>query len=175
MKLAIGLSLGAVFGALLQLSGASSHTKIIRALRLKDLTIMKLILAAIGAGVMGVHLLDVFGLAHMKVKDLYLPGLVLAGLIFGVGFAVAGYCPGTALAAAAEGKPDAWATVVGGLLGALVFAFLAPELELLLVGMGQYGPVTLQGSLGLPGLFLAAPLSALCWWLATRLPTGGVQ
>ena len=127
LTLALGLALGAFFGALLQLSGASSHTKIVNALRLKDLTIMKLILVAIGVGLMGVHLLDSFGLANMKVKELYLLGIVMAGAIFGVGFALTGYCPGTALAACAEGKPDAWVTVLGGLCGALAFAFIFPE------------------------------------------------
>ena len=173
MKLLLGLILGAAFGAVIQLSGASSHTKITNALRLKDLTIMKLILTAIGVGLIGVHLLDALGLANMKVKDLYLPGLVVAGLIFGVGFAVTGYCPGTALAAAAEGKPDAWATVLGGLLGALVFAFMFPDLETYLLSFGQYGPVTIHGSFGIQGLLLAAPLGALCLWLAAKLPAGG--
>ena len=173
MKLLLGLTLGAAFGAVIQLSGASSHTKIINALRLKDLTIMKLILTAIGVGLIGVHLLDALGVANLKVKDLYLPGLVVAGLIFGVGFAVTGYCPGTALAAAAEGKPDAWATVLGGLLGALVFAFMFPDLEAFLLSIGQYGPVTIHGSFGIPGLLLAAPLGALCLWLAAKLPAEG--
>jgi len=173
MKLLLGLTLGAAFGAVIQLSGASSHTKIINALRLKDLTIMKLILTAIGVGLIGVHLLDALGVANLKVKDLYLPGLVVAGLIFGVGFAVTGYCPGTALAAAAEGKPDAWATVLGGLLGALVFAFMFPDLEAFLLSIGQYGPVTIHGSFGIQGLLLAAPLGALCLWLAAKLPAGG--
>jgi uncharacterized protein len=170
MKLMLGLVLGALFGAVLQLSGASSHTKIINALRLKDLTIMKLILTAIGVGLIGVHLLDAFHLAHMKVKDLYLPGLVVAGLIFGVRFAVAGYCPGNALAAAAEGKPDAWATIAGGLFGALIFAFAFPELESLLGGLGRYGPVTIHGSLEAPGIVLAAPAGLLFLWGAAKLP-----
>lgn len=170
MNLLLGLVLGALFGAVLQLSGASSHTKIINALRLKDLTIIKLILTAIGVGLIGVHLLDAFGLANMKVKVLYVPGLVVAGLIFGVGFAVAGYCPGTALAAAAEGKPDAWATVLGGLLGALIFAFVFPDLESFLVAFGQYGPVTVHGALGVPGLMLAAPAGLCCLWGAAKLP-----
>ena len=84
MKLLLGLALGATFGAVLQLSGASSHTKITNALRLRDLTIIKLILVAIGVGLIGVHLLDAVGLANMKVKDLYLPGVAIAGLIFGL-------------------------------------------------------------------------------------------
>jgi uncharacterized protein len=173
MKLLLGLIMGGAFGAVLQLSGTSSHTMITNALRLKDLTIIKLILTAIGVELIGVHLLDALGMANMKVKDLYLPGMVVAGLIFGVGFAVTGYCPGTALAAAAEGKPDAWATVLGGLLGALVFAFMFPDLETYLLSLGRYGPVTIHGSFGIQGLLLAAPLGALCLWLAAKLPAGG--
>ena len=173
MKLLVGLVLGASFGAVLQLSGASSHTKITNTLRLKDLTIMKVILTAIGVGLLGVHLLDAAGWAHMNVKDLYLPGVALAGGIFGVGFAVSGYCPGTALAAAAEGKPDAWATIMGGLVGALVFAFIFPELEEHLLSIGRFGPVTVQGALGIPGIWLAAPLAVGCCYLAFRLSGPG--
>jgi uncharacterized membrane protein YedE/YeeE len=176
LTLALGLLLGAAFGALLQLSGASSHTKIVNALRLKDLTIMKLILMAIGVGLMGVHLLDLFGLANMKVKELYLLGIILAGVIFGVGFALTGYCPGTALAACAEGKPDAWVTVLGGLCGALVFAFMFPEVEESLLTVGRYGPVTIPGLIGIYGMWIAAPLGIVCIWLAIRLPEqGGAQ
>ena len=173
MKLLLGLVLGVAFGAVLQLSGASSHTKITNALRLKDLTIIKLILAAIGVGLIGVHLLDTFGLANMKVKDLVLPGVAIAGLIFGVGFAVAGYCPGTALAAAAEGKIDAWFTVAGGLWGAVIFAFLYPDLEGALLSVGQFGPITLHQALGISVMVIALPLGVLCLWVAMRLPEPG--
>jgi uncharacterized membrane protein YedE/YeeE len=173
MKLLLGLFLGAAFGAILQLSGASSHTKIIGTLRLKDFTIMKLIMTAIGVGLIGVHALDALGVAHMKVKDLYLPGIVVAGLIFGVGFAITGYCPGTALAAAAEGKPDAWMTIVGGLFGGLTFAFLWPNLESSLASLGGFGPVTIHGSFGINGLLIALPLGGLCLWGAAKLPGPG--
>ncbi|MFO0707803.1 MAG: YeeE/YedE thiosulfate transporter family protein [Nitrospira sp.] len=173
MKLLLGLLLGAAFGAVLQLSGASSHTKITNALRLKDLTIIKVILTAIGVGLLGVHVLDAAGWAHMKIKDLYLPGIALAGGIFGVGFAVSGYCPGTALAAAAEGKPDAWATVAGGLVGALVFAFVFPEMEEHLISIGRFGAVTVHGLLGISGIWIAVPLAFACFYLAMRLPKPG--
>jgi uncharacterized membrane protein YedE/YeeE len=173
MKLLLGLALGLSFGAVLQLAGASSHTKTVNALRLKDLTIIKLILAAIGAGLIGVHSLDAIGAANMKVKDLYLPGVAVAGLVFGVGFAVTGYCPGTALAAAAEGKIDAWFTVAGGLFGAVVFAFLYPDLEAWLFSIGRFGPVTIHRALTVPGLAVAIPLGTLCLWVAARLPKPG--
>ena len=92
-------------------------------------------------------------------KDLYLPGIVVAGLIFGVGFAITDYCSGTVLAAAAEGKPDAWMTIVGGLSGALTFAFLWPNLESSLPSFGGFGPVTIHGSVGINGLLVALPLN----------------
>ncbi|MDH4154559.1 MAG: YeeE/YedE family protein [Nitrospira sp.] len=173
MRLLLGLVLGAAFGATLQLSGASSYTKIIGTLRLKDFTIMKLIMTAIGIGMIGVHTLDAVGAAHMKVKDLYVPGILIAGVIFGVGFAVTGYCPGTALAAAAEGKPDALMTIVGGLFGALTFAFLWPDLESSLASLGGFGPVTIHGSFGINGLLIALPLGVLCLWGAAKLPRPG--
>lgn len=175
MKLLLGLILGAAFGAVLQLAGASSHTKMTNALRFKDLTIIKLILLAIGVGTIGVNVLDLLGLANIEIKDLYVVGILVAGWIFGVGFALAGYCPGTALAAAAEGKPDAWMTVLGGLVGALVFAFLFPELEEHLLSIGRYGKVTLHGELGIAGLWLALPLGGLFIWLACRLPIRGIR
>ena len=170
MNLLLGLLLGAAFGSVLQLSGASSYTKILNTLRLKDLTIMKVIMTAIGVGLIGVHGLDALGVAHLKVKDLYLPGILIAGVIFGVGFAVTGYCPGTALAAAAEGKLDAWMTMLGGLLGALTFAFLFPDLESSLAALGGFGPVTIHDSIGISGLFVAGPLGLLCLWGAAKLP-----
>lgn len=172
MTLVLGLVLGAVFGAILQLSGASSYAKIIGTLRLRDFTIMKLIMTAIGVGLIGVHVLDVVGVAHLKVKDLYVPGIVIAGVIFGVGFAVTGYCPGTALAAAAEGKLDAWMTILGGLFGALTFAFLWPDLESSLASLGAFGPVTIHGVFGINGLLIALPLGVLCLWGAVKLPGG---
>jgi hypothetical protein len=86
---------------------------------------------------------------------------------------VTGYCPGTALAAAAEGKVDAWFTVAGGLFGAVIFAFLYPELEAGLLSIGRFGPVTLHHVLGISGVAIAVPLGALCLWMAMRLPEPG--
>ena len=45
----------------------------------------------------------------------------MGGLIFGVGMALAGFCPGTAVAGGGEGK---WDYIVPGLLGFLVGAVI---------------------------------------------------
>jgi len=150
MTLLLGLVLGAAFGAVLQLSGASSHTKIVNALRLKDMTIIKLILMAIGVGMLGVHLLDLLGLANMKVKDLYVLGIVLAGAVFGVGFAVSGYCPGTGCVGMVSGRLDAMVVVAGMLAGSFVFAEAYPLLATFYQAT-PLGPVTLPELVGIPG------------------------
>jgi ABC-type antimicrobial peptide transport system permease subunit len=55
---------------------------------------------------------------------------VIGGLIFGVGFGLLGYCPGTIAGAVGNGYLDA---LTGGLLGIIfgsaLFAFLYPELK----------------------------------------------
>jgi hypothetical protein len=55
---------------------------------------------------------------------------------------------------------------LGGLLGALTFAFLFPELEEWFLTTGLYGKMTLHESLGIPGILLALPIGVVCMWLA---------
>ena len=52
---------------------------------------------------------------------------VVGGVVFGVGMASAGYCPGTIVAEAGEGRLDAWIAGLSGLVvGAMVFGLLQP-------------------------------------------------
>ena len=160
MKLLLGFAIGMAFGAVLQLGGASSYRKIMDMLLLRDLTILKMILTAIAVGLIGIQTLDLVGLAHMDVKATYVAGILLAGTLFGIGFALAGYCPGTGVVAAAEGKRDALFVVAGGLVGALAYALVHPALTSLL-DVGAFGPITVPGVLGLPALAVALPLAAV--------------
>jgi hypothetical protein len=77
-----------------------------------------------------------------------LPQLV-GGLVFGVGFVVGGYCPGTSAASIATGKIDALLFAAGMLAGTVAFAELQP-------GLGSFftatslGEATIPRYLGLP-------------------------
>jgi uncharacterized membrane protein YedE/YeeE len=159
MKLLLGFAIGMAFGAVLQLGGASSYRKIMGMLLLRDLSILKMILTGIAVGLIGIQTLDLVGLAHMDVKATYVVGILLAGGIFGIGFALAGYCPGTGVVAAAEGKRDAFFVVAGGLVGAFAYALVHPALTSLL-DVGAFGPITIPGVLGLPALAVALPVAA---------------
>ena len=172
MKLLLGFVIGVAFGAVLQLGGASSYRKIVGMLLLRDLTILRMILVGIAVGMLGIHTLDLVGMAHMEVKATYVAGLLLAGVIFGIGFALAGYCPGTGVVAAAEGKRDALFTVAGGFTGALAYALVHPLLKPVLE-MGDIGPLTLPQVLGLPALAIAVPIALLLAVAAAHHPPPG--
>ena len=168
MKLFLGLAIGMAFGAILQLGGASSYKKIMGALLLKDLAIIKLILMAIAVGTVGIYALDLVDMAHLSIKPTYIVGIVIAGLIFGVGFAVAGYCPGTCVVASAEGKTDAMVTVLGGLAGAFIYALVYPAINGL-ISVTNYGEVTIPSALGINGLWIAVPFSAILFVLMFKV------
>jgi len=123
LEIVLAIGIGGAFGFVLDRVGATNPNLIIGMLRLGNLHLMKTILMAIGVS----SLLMFAGLwlglvdpGHLSVKAAYL-GVFVGGALLGLGFAVAGYCPGTGLAAAATGRLDALFFVVGGLVGAAAY------------------------------------------------------
>lgn len=157
--LIIGFLIGCAFGAILYLGGATSYRRILGTLRLKDMWIIKLMGTAIGVGTLGIYLLDLGGLANMSIKPAYIWGVALGGIIFGIGWAVSGFCPGTCVVGAAEGKKDAMMTVAGGLVGALLFSLAFPYIKESLIETANFGEITLASLLGVGGIYLAIGLS----------------
>ena len=166
MTLLMGFLIGCAFGAILFLGGASSYRRIMGTLLLKDMWIIKLMMTAIGVGTLGIYLLDLGGLANMSIKPAYVWGILAGGIVFGIGWAVSGYCPGTCVVGASEGKKDAIFTVAGALLGAFVFSLAYPAIERVLIAPANFGKVTLESVLGINGIWLAIPFSAALLFLA---------
>lgn len=116
----LALVIGGLFGFTLDRIGATNPGYIIRMLNLSNLHLLKTIMLAIGTAslLMFVGILVGFvDVGHMSVKTAYL-GVFVGGLMLGAGFAIAGYCPGTSVTAAATGRKDALFFVLGGLVGA---------------------------------------------------------
>jgi uncharacterized membrane protein YedE/YeeE len=171
--LLLGLLIGAAFGAVLVLTGLSNPRLILGMLRLRNLHLFKLLVTAIGVGIAGIALLDSAGLAHTGVKTTHVLANLGGGAIFGLGFALAGYCPGTALAGAAEGRRDAIFAVLGGLLGTAAFAAVYETVLPILIEPLTLGKATLPSILGVSPLWLALPIGAgvgvLAWaWISAE-------
>ncbi|MCX6954753.1 MAG: YeeE/YedE thiosulfate transporter family protein [Verrucomicrobia bacterium] len=114
--LVAAILLGALFGVLLHRGGVANYNVIVNQFRFRDFTVLKIMLTAIIVGGVGVLALNSAGLANYHIKAANLLGIVLGAAIFGVGMVIYGYCPGTAIAAAAAGSVHA----IVGLLGLLV-------------------------------------------------------
>jgi len=144
MQKALGLVFGIVFGIFLQKSGVTQYRVIIGQLLLVDFTVLKVMMSAVAVGTLGVHLLHQRGLANLRPRSGSFGSTVIGGLIFGAGFALLGYCPGTAIGAAGQGSLDALVGGVAGLLlGSWLFVVLYPKLTPFL-SRGQFRQVTLQ-------------------------------
>lgn len=164
VRLLLGLATGFLFGFFLQKGHVAKFGVIVGQFLLRDFTVLKTMLTAIVVGGVGVYALKAMGLAALHVKPAQMAAVIGGGLVFGVGMALLGYCPGTGVAAAAEGHRDAWFGVLGMLVGAGVFAEVYESLAVPVLKLGDLGPVTLAQLLGvspwllLGGLAVAALL-----------------
>lgn len=129
-KLIQGLVIGFLFGFLLQKGGVSKYDVIIGQLRLSDFTVVKIILTAIIVTMLGVSYLYPRGLIEVEGKSGSLKNAIIGGLIFGLGFGLLGYCPGTIAAAIGNGYLDALTgELFGILLGTVIFAKMYSPLK----------------------------------------------
>lgn len=171
MPLIYALLVGVVMGVLIQRVGASSPKMILRALRLEDLTIIKFMATTIAVGMLGVYVLGAFIPMHLDIKPTYLVGVIVGGLVFGVGFAVGGYCPGTCVVGIGERRIDALFALVGGIAGALLFTAAYRLIEAPLIKPLSYGKLTIPGLLHLPAAGVAIAVAAIFLTAVTLLPT----
>ncbi len=144
-----GLITGIIFGFLLQKARVIRYDKQLGALRLLDMTIVKYMFTTVLVAMVGVYLLKDLGLVKLSIKPTSLGGNILGGLIFGIGWAMFGYCPGTSLGALGEGRYDALWGILGMLGGAALFAELYPLMKQTVLTWGNLGKITLPQVLGI--------------------------
>ncbi len=131
MNIVMAIILGLLFGFILQKIGAANPQTIINMLRLKDLHLMKAILFGIGISslILSIlHNIEVINSGNLSIKASY-TGVIIGGALLGLGWAVAGFCPGTGVVAAGAGRKDALFFILGGLLGAFIFTLLYASLK----------------------------------------------
>ncbi len=116
--------------------------------------------------------------AHLSVKSSYF-GVIAGGALLGLGFAIAGYCPGTSLTALADGRKDALFFSLGGLVGALIYTLVYGSIKgswlftkiaggkvMLATGSDKFAALLPM----IPGTVLAAGIGIVFMIIAWRLP-----
>jgi len=174
MELLLGLLTGFLFGFLLQKGQVLRFERQVGFLLLKDMTIIKFMLSAVIVGMIGLHILANFELITFKLKSTVIAANLLGGLIFGIGWAIAGYCPGTAIGALGEGRVHAFWVILGMLTGAGLYAEIYPYLKDTIASVGDLGKVTIPEVLQLPpwsvmAVFIAIMLLLFYWFEKKKL------
>ncbi len=149
------LIIGVVFGIFLQQAKVIRFDKQVGAMLLKNMTIFKFMLSAIIVAMIGTYVMLDMGVISLSVKSLVIGNILVGGALFGIGWALAGYCPGTALGALGEGRYDAFVMILGGIVGAGLYSLVYP-----IVGLKfwNFGKITLPEVLGVNHWILIAIL-----------------
>ena len=147
-ELAIALALGIGFGFSLERAGFGSARKLTAVFYFYDMAVVKVMFSAIVTAMVGLWALSTLG--ALDLRELYLEPTNLAaqalgGLVFGAGFIVGGYCPGTSIAAMATGRKDGLLFALGMLAGVYSYAEFTPGIE-------AWIKATAQGEMTLPSL-----------------------
>ena len=170
-QLWLGLLTGIAFGFLLQKGGVTRYDVIMGQLLLTDFTVLKIMLTAMTTGMVGIYAMRSLGLARLNPKPGSVGSSVVGGLIFGIGFATLGYCPGTVAGAVGNGYLDALAGgAVGILMGAAVFAHFFPRLDRWVLNWGNVGTITLPELLKVSAWIVIVPIVALVVLLLQWVP-----
>lgn len=159
--LVAAIVLGAIFGVLLHRGGVANYNVIVNQFRFRDFTVLKIMLTAIIVGGVGVLALNSAGLANYHIKPANMLGIVSGAAIFGVGMVLYGYCPGTAIAAAASGSLHGLVGLAGLLVGGTLYAFSFPWIATNILPVAALGKVRLPDVTGVPALVWFVALIAL--------------
>jgi hypothetical protein len=125
----LAVPIGFIFGFALYHAGFTDSRRIARAFFLKDVGVPVVMFSAIITGMLGLWLLSLIGFidtSKMYYLPTYLSPMAVGGILFGIGMAIGGFCPGTAAASIATGRVDAMVFVVGFLGGSILFGDLYP-------------------------------------------------
>lgn len=129
---------------------------------------VKIMATAVAVGMTGIFTLHRFAKVNLHLKPTKLGSNIIGGLLFGAGFALIGYCPGTAAAALGQGSWDALFGMAGLVAGSWVYAELSSTLKKSVETWGDLGKLTLFDVLRVPrGVLVAGIAAALAALLVT--------
>lgn len=173
LSLLIAFFIGIVFGFALEQAGFSSSRKLAGMFYGYDTTVLKVFFTAAIYALVGSLLMNYFGLIDLDmvyVNKYFVGAAIVGGVIMGAGFIMGGFCPGTGLCALSIGKIDAIFFLLGGFLGAFLFAESYPFIAVFASAYYK-GPAKINEWMGVsPGVFalLLIIAAVAMFWLAEK-------
>jgi len=163
------------FGFALEQAGFGDSRKLSAQFYLRDMRVLKVMFTAIVTAMLLIFWSDALGLLDYKrlfINPTYLwPGIV-GGIIFGIGFVVGGYCPGTAIVSMSTLKLDGLFFVFGLCLGMIGFGETIGWYSAFWETSGFYGEVNLPDLLGVKNgivVFAVVVMALGMFWVAEKV------
>lgn len=151
-SLGLAVLIGIGFGFFLEKAGFGSARKLVAVFYFYDMAVVKVMFTAIVTAMIGLFLFSTLGqldMAELYIEPSNYPAAILGGIVFGVGFVIGGYCPGTSLTAAATGKLDGLAFIFGIFVASYAYAELFSGFDTWLAS-SAHPDVTLPALTGIP-------------------------
>lgn len=159
--LLLGLITGIGFGYVLQRVGVTQCACLFNALSLRNTKAIKLMGTAVTVAIVILYPIVTMGGVDLGSKTLYVGGVIVGGAIFGLGFAMVGLCPGSALAALGGGKKEVLYLIAGALTGSFVYSLVYEPLVPIFIEPLNYGKLTLPDVIGAPPIVIAYVVAAI--------------
>ncbi len=172
--------IGLFFGLALERAGFGSSKRLAGIFYLKDMSVLKVMFSALLTAMLGLSICISLGWIDLSdqvyLMKTYYGTYIVAGLLFGAGFVMGGWCPGTAAVGIASGKIDAAVFFAGAIAGSILFNELYSVIKPLYTwgessqnNFGSAGVAFVHTTLGLSKTgfaFLFTAIAVCCFWAA---------
>ncbi|RXG32582.1 DUF6691 family protein [Leeuwenhoekiella marinoflava] len=135
MKTLVYLVIGIFFGILMYKSEAASWFRIFEMFEFGAFHMYGIIGSALALGIIGVQIIKRFNIKavdgqdmHLKPKNKGIARYAIGGVLFGLGWALAGACPGPMYVLSGAGYVSILVVIFGALVGTFVYGLLKHKL-----------------------------------------------
>jgi uncharacterized protein len=173
-EMLLSVFIGMGFGFVLERAGFGRSDNLASIFYGRDFRVLRVMFTAIVTAMIGLYFLDVLRIlpiSSIGILDTYLWAQLAGGLLFGAGFIIGGWCPGTSIVGVVSGKIDAVLFVFGLVLGSMIFTLgfesLAP-----LQNAGAKGRLLLHDAFHVPSgvmVFAVALFAVGAFWAVGKI------
>ncbi len=162
----IALGIGFLFGFILERAGFGDSRNLTNIFYFRDMRVLKVMFSALVTAMAGmivlswVGLFDYSTLLEVSLLKTYLWPQLVGGVLFGLGFIIGGYCPGTSVVGIVSGKLDAVVFMLGMIAGIWIFAIGYPLWSSFYMS-SDLGRLTLWQAFGLKMEWVAIAIVAM--------------